>query len=248
MSSCAGEPLTADQSSTVEQLESRLAELELQLESALAASREPTPIQPEVSTSVPQQSETTGLAEVPVANNVQFSPSAMKEEFWNTVGANSDANSVWFGLSDNSFMAVDASIRQDAPSEVALWQFDAGWEMVPNFEAPNLGGWDEWVSVRFFDATGNGVEDIVMTYHGGRRVMGNVFAKLDGEWVDTGTHMRPEFAMPGKMSATWLDYSTESPLAQDKTWWLYWDDSEWKACEIEDPDGSHGCNYYWTGG
>lgn len=174
------------------------------------------------------------------AESISFYVEVLRDEFWSTVG-NPASRDVRFGLSGNDYLAVEVL----DPTGSALWVYEDEWVLDTTFE-DIYALWNENSSVRFFDATGNGIEDIVLNYQGGKRMTGNVLTKIDGSWVDTGAFQRPEYAQPGRMRITYQSCDPSCAEGDDISSWGYWTGLEWKACT--DPDAPVDCNHYWTGG
>ena len=129
----------------------------------------------------------------------------------------------------------------------SLWEYNNAWAIEPSFEFDDCCAlWNKYGSIRFFDATGNGIEDIVLNYFGGKRMTGNVFTVIDGAWVDTGTFQRPEYAQPGRMRITFQSCDPSCAEGDDISSWGYWNGAEWKPCD--DPQAPDDCDFYWTGG
>jgi len=230
------------ESSRLETLEAKLSAIENELLDAEDAGSPSTSMIESTST-VPTPGESRAISG---EEFVSPSPKVVRDEFWQTTGAG-ESSQVWFGLSGEMYVALEVLDRGGGAPSFSLWVYDSTWEIEPSFEFGDCCAlWAEYGSVRFFDATGNGVEDIVLNYFGGKRMMGNVFTLIDGGWVDTGAFQRPEYADPGRMRITYQSCDPSCAEGDDVSSWGYWTGLEWKSCD--DREAPDDCDFYWTGG
>jgi len=227
----------------------RFDELEAQVEELLSAdtsypqasTTSPSPPTP-ATNEPPQQQEPTGQA-------ISSTVADARQQLAEVLAAYESETTVQYGLAADTLHAVvhhktclDSCAAIETWGDTELWIFDTDWTRInirPDIYAYSV------PTVRFFDVTGNGAEDIVISYFAGKRMGATMLANIDGSWVDAGNAERPQFAAPGLMSTIHQSCDPSCAEGEDITRYWAWANNQWTSCDELDFFGP--CNY-WTGG
>ena len=228
---------------------SRLDELEAQVEELLSAdssspqaSTTSTSPPTTVTTEPPQQQE-------PSVQALSSTVADARQELAEVLAAYESETTVQYGLAANTLHAVvhhktclDSCAAIETWGDTELWVFDTDWTRInirPDIYAYSV------PTVRFFDVTGNGAEDIVISYFAGKRMGATMLTNIDGSWVDAGTAERPQFAAPGLMSTIHQSCDPSCAEGADIIRYWAWANNQWTSCD--ELDFLSPCDR-WSGG
>jgi len=172
-----------------------------------------------------------------------------RQELADVLAAYESETTVQYGFAANTLHAVvhhktclDSCAAIETWGDTELWVFDTQWTRInirPDIHAYSV------PTVRFFDVTGNGAEDIVISYFAGKRMGATMITNLDGTWTSAGSAERPQFAAPGLMSTIHQSCNPSCAEGEDVTRYWAWSNNQWTSCDELDFLGP--CDY-WTGG